>query len=63
MKVKKTTFPKVVIILAKLQLCEMSSNSVNKMRGAQILRNITTFGRNGRTFAHIKEPLRWANQA
>ena len=60
---EKTPFRKIVIILAKLPLCEMSSNSVNKMRGAQILRNITTFGRNGRTFTHIKEPLRWANQA
>ena len=43
MKVKKTTFPKVVIILAKLQLCVMSSSTVYKMRGAQTLRNINHF--------------------
>ena len=43
MKVKKTTFPKVVIILAKLQLCEMSSSTVYKMRSAQTLRNINHF--------------------
>ena len=40
---EKTTFRKIVIILAKLLLCVMSSSSVNKMRGAQILQNINDF--------------------
>ena len=33
----------IVIILAKLQLCVMSSSTVYKMRGAQTLRNINHF--------------------
>ena len=39
---EKTPFDKIVI-LAKLLLCEMSPSTVNKMRGAQILRNINYF--------------------
>ena len=39
---EKTPFRKIVI-LAKLLLCEMSSCTINKMRGAQIVRNINHF--------------------
>ena len=39
---EKTPFDKIVI-LAKLLLCEMSPSTVNKMRGAQTLRNINHF--------------------
>ena len=41
-KGEKTPFRKIVV-LEKLLLCEMSSSTVSKMRGAQTLRNINHF--------------------
>ena len=41
-KGEKTPFRKI-IVLEKLLLCEMSSSTVSKMRGAQTLRNINHF--------------------